>query len=527
MRSSVLADPPKNFNVDTSLSNELLKLNFNDRANIEEELHGVRCGAAAETPKLLEKSLAEFDEGINAKKEQGAGNGLLKSVVSISLLEKAEAEKAKSKCYLNDPDVRLRFLRCEQFAVDKAIERLITFLEFTAELFGDFVADRPICLSDFSPREETALQNSRVQYLPFRDRSGRRVCASVGSSNFDLDADLRFKILMYLHWVVSEDIETQRKGIVLIAWIFDEDENKSWQHKLRPQMKASIKPFHLKHWESLPVRLASYQQYYVQDTTFFRMMCSLYVFHIKPNHRKLYRSYFGEQTELLYKLSSFGVPTDLLPVSCTGKVKTANQSAWINVQRAKLFNEKNNTTDGEEIVECPRSEDVVFKKGPGYRNNPGNMYFRCLIEQEGENHQNAEKEEKYQITLRIVSKIEEINGRFLEWSKPEKMWLVNKDRSKIRSKVASSIKQYNRQRAQQSQQLKTSIQNATSVAKNDRNDRDGVTSSTTSSAVPRRLSTKFVPHAKRRRIVNICDTLTPGDDTDEFCFGRSFFLTPK
>ena len=293
-RSSILAEPPSNFNVDKALASELLKLNFKDRAEIEEEIHGVRDETQKETPEFIKESLAKFDEELNVQKEKGAGDGVLRNVIRISSLNEAELAKAKSECYLNDPDVRIRFLRCEQFALDKSIVRLINFLEFTQELFGDFVAERPISLSDFTNKEETALQNSRVQYLPFRDRSGRRVLANVGSCNFHLEANLRFKILMYLHWVVSEDIETQRKGIVLIAWIFDEDEERSWQHKLRPAMKSSIKPFHLKHYESLPVRMASYQQYYVQDTMFFRTMCSLYVFHIKPNIRKIFRSYFGK-----------------------------------------------------------------------------------------------------------------------------------------------------------------------------------------------------------------------------------------
>ena len=228
----------------------------------------------------------------------------------------------------------------------------------------------------------------------------------------------------------------------------------------------------------------------------------------------------GGETELLYKLSSFGIPTDLLPVSCTGKVKTSNQSAWINVQRAKLFHEKNYTNNnGEEIVECPGSEDVVFKKGPGYRNNPGNIRFRTLIEQNGEKHQKADKEEKYKITLRIVEAIEKINGRFLEWSKPRKMWLVNKDRSKIRSKVASSIKQYNRQRGQQMQYLQASIKNASEIEKNDRE----VVS------MKHDISKEFTLSLKRRKIFDVCgtDTNTAGDNPDdnEFCFGRTFFAT--
>jgi len=289
-----LPDPPSNFCIENSLANELLKLNFADRSELEEEIHGVRCGAANETPELLERSLNEFDSELNAQKEKDASSDLLRNVIRISSLDETASESAKSKCYLNDPDIRLRFLRSQRFLVEKAVQTLISFLELTSEVYGDFVADRPICLSDFnSKEEEIALQNSRNQYLPFRDRSGRRVFTSVGCCNFHLDVYLKIKIDLLLHWVVSEDIETQRKGIVIIAWIFDEGHDNTWEKTVRPAMKKSWGTFSRKLNNSYPVRIASHQHYYMQDTLFFRSMASLYVFHLEPNKRKVYKDYFG------------------------------------------------------------------------------------------------------------------------------------------------------------------------------------------------------------------------------------------
>ena len=512
-RSNILPDVPENFTIEKTLAGELLKLNFKDRAEIEEDIHGVR-GGENETDELLEEKLARFDEELNVQRENGAGKGLLRNIIRINGLDKAGAEKAKSDCYLNDPEVRLRFLRCEQFDLKKAYTRFENFLYFTSLLYGDFVADRPISLSDFTAKEQLTLQNSRVQYLPFRDRSGRRILVNVGSCNFELDATLRFKIAMFLHWVVSEDIETQQKGIVFVAWVYDEDEERSWKNAIRPKMKSNLKHYHKMHFDALPIRLASFQHFSPDDTVFFRSMCTLYFFHMPANIRKFFRGHFGNEVELLYKLSSFGVPVDLLPVSSTRKVKTANQFAWVSVQRAKL--KMGDSKSDEEIVECPRSSDVVFKKGPSYRNNPGNQLFRKLIEQYGDLHQKGDKEEKYQITLRIVEAIEEINGRFLEWSKPRKMWLRMKDRNKVRFKVASSIKQYNRQRTQQMQQLKSSIQTAATI---DETPARGV--------LKRELSSQSlgccVP--KRPKNMDVAETKKASDAADDFCFGLRFIPT--
>jgi len=514
--STILPDPPPSFSIDNSLADELLKLSFKDRAALEEETHGVRCMAAQETPEVIERGLHEFDSHLNTRKEKDPTFVLLRNVIRISSLDEAAAKSAKAKCYLNDPDIRLRFLRCEIFMVEKAVQRLLNFLEYSALIFGDFVADRPICISDFNAEEETALQNSRNQYLPFRDRSGRRVLVGVGSCNYHLGSYLRSKILTYLHWVISANVQTQRKGVVFVAWIFDEDEDKNWELTIRPKLKNDITPS--LSFDAIPVRMASVQHYYLQDTTFFRSMAALYVFTMEARHRKFYKNFFGKQMELRYKLSGFGVPAEMLPVSCTGKVKTTYHSSWINFQRTQLLNQEN--CNGIESVECPSSEDVVFKKGVGSRNNPGNLYFRALVESAADNHQRAEKEEKYDITLRIVEKIEKINGRFLEWSKPRKIWIVNKDRSKIRTKVASSIKQFNRQK-RGSQQLENTTKIRSSVAQSSvygSNEVEGVNHNDEEGTSRHGFFMEHAYSAKRRKLLGFCEV-------DNFCFGMSFFPT--
>ena len=177
----------------------------------------------------------------------------------------------------------------------------------------------------------------------------------------------------------------------------------------------------------------------------------------------------GEPTELRYALSGYGIPEQLLPLSNTGTVKTANHSRLINglrfkadrEQHRKLTSSNNNhenrsgqllgggdnpdTTIGEdEIVDCPGSRDVIFRKGPTYKNNPGNMSFRELIEQTHAQHTKGSRKEKCSITWSIVLEIEARNGRFLDWCKTREMWIVTKDREKIRKQVAACYKQYNR-----------------------------------------------------------------------------------
>ncbi len=147
-----------------------------------------------------------------------------------------------------------------------------------------------------------------------------------------------------------------------------------------------------------------------------------------------------------------------MPMTTTGKVKTDYQSNWVTILKA-IEEQKKQRTKGiggqscqrRDIVECPSSHDVVFRKGrPLYKRNPGNMYYRELIAAASFQHSEAARSGKYAITWNIVQEIESNGGRFLEWSSighgSGGMWVVMTDRKGIRDKIASALKQYNRDR---------------------------------------------------------------------------------
>ena len=296
-----IPDPPSNFTVGDSRSEELLKLSFKERQALEEEIHGVRCLAAEECPRLLEESLLDFDDKINKLKEESEDKNVRKFLRNVvrtksSPTAGATTTTGKANCYLNRNDIRLRFLRAEFFDVDKAVQRFVCFLEYCSEIFGDYICDREMRLSDFNTREEeTALRSSRTQYLPHRDRSGRRVLIGVGNLNFQVPLMTRLKILMFQHWCSSEDLETQTKGIVIVAWPFDEKEGSdcTWEKVIRPSIGKDNASYQRRNNAAMPVRVASYHMYY-KDTPIFHALSALYVFHaLNPAQRARYKAHFG------------------------------------------------------------------------------------------------------------------------------------------------------------------------------------------------------------------------------------------
>lgn len=500
----MLPDPPEKWSLEQTLSQALMRLDINSRLELEEELHGVRCRAVEESPELNELALAEFDVQLNARKNSDPSITVLRNVMPNNPLTNSPG----SSCYLNRPELRLRFLRAELFHVEDAVSKLIHFLEFMSELFGDYVADRPPLISDFNTTEEAALVSSRNTFLPFRDRSGRRVLMGVGNCNFHLDLKTRYKIFMFLLWAVSEDIEAQTRGIVIISWSFDEENDSTWEKDFRPNMSADLRSYSLKQMRSIPVRVVSWQHYY-RDTPFFRLLTKLYTFTVDKRYRHIYRAHFGTDMELRYKLAGFGVPIDLMPLSSTGKLKLENHRAWVNVLKAKLKSNPNNP-NFREIVECPRINDVVFRKGPATKHNIGNQYYRELIENFSLEHFKGDRTQKYDITMIVIERINKRNGRFLEW---KNMWLVYKDMEQVRKKIASAFKQFNREKKKESIELVTAIENAIAIGDDDEK-----------SAVSRSVFTFSQQQGPTKRL-KISQDIFDDKGNDDKCFGKCFFST--
>jgi len=278
--------------------------------------------------------------------------------------------------------------------------------------------------------------------LPFRDRSGRRVLVAVGNVNFHVSLKLRLKIRMFQHWQSSADVVTQRRGIVILLWPFDEDGgDQTWAKTIRPGIGKNNGTYQRKSNAAMPIRVASYHFCY-KDTPFFHALSALYFFHVlSPEKRAIFNAHFGDYTELLYTCGSYGIPTDLIPVSFTGSMKFGHMNEWINYQRAHEEKIKHGSEHDKEWVECPWPNDVILRKGSTFRNNQGNAIYHAIVAMYSEEHMRSDKKKKFEITHIIMNEIEKRDGRFLEWSVEKLLWVVIDDRDRVRKKIAAAFKQ--------------------------------------------------------------------------------------
>jgi len=151
--------------VDNLLSRELLNLSLHERNAIDEEIHGVSILAPVETPQLLAKALSRLTTEI-----EKVPNG---SPIKAAYIQSQNF----SNTHVNTNDFRLIFLRCELFDARKTALRMLNFLNFTSDLFGQALLQRPIRMTDLTKREEKLLRTGNTQVLPYRDRAGRPIHA--------------------------------------------------------------------------------------------------------------------------------------------------------------------------------------------------------------------------------------------------------------------------------------------------------------------------------------------------------------
>jgi hypothetical protein len=172
--------------IDAILGEEMNRLSFQQRNDIQEEIHGVKTGGIEETPALIEEGLREIVEELLKLPS-------FEKVAYLRAKELTQQHQSKSS-YTNKPDFYLRFLRTELWNAKKAAKRLAMFLDLILELYGEYALQRPIQMADFTDAEVKEIKCGQIQLLPFRDRSGRRILAFVSNMGFDMDRQNQLRV---------------------------------------------------------------------------------------------------------------------------------------------------------------------------------------------------------------------------------------------------------------------------------------------------------------------------------------------
>lgn len=438
---------PNPEDVDDLVSKELMRLTLNDRNSIQEEIHGVNCLALEETPEFIQGSLRklafELDEGLPSSETKG-----------YKMSQKFQST------YVNSIDFRLRFLRCELFDPKKAAKRMTFFLEIVLDLFGTYALERSIRLSDFNKEELKFMRKGRFQWLPFRDRSGRRIAVIFPGQDLQTNPSrIKAKVCLYMTWTAGNCIDTQRKGVVVLVWT-----DKSFEFQLKP---VQNKP---KLHQVSTVRICAIH-FCTPDTSIYRLRRAVMIMRAPYLQVKM-KVHIGNALELSYILQSYGIPTDMIPITYSGTVKIQAMRQWM---RLRTFLEEPIYQDTEEIrstIECPFPNDIVFRQGTSIPAHSGNITFRNLIaskfveiessignrnknisilESESAKHSGSKKPKNSKgnnkigtriFVKEVLEEMQRTERRVLNWDDKQVCWKILTDETQIYLKVEYLVREH-------------------------------------------------------------------------------------
>ncbi|KAL3935648.1 MAG: hypothetical protein SGARI_002886 [Bacillariaceae sp.] len=238
-----------------------------------------------------------------------------------------------------------------------------------------------------------------------------------------------------MFYVVTDDVETQRRGVVFIIWPGPTNDLKL----ASPDKKEHVTGQRIFGYS--PIRICAFH-FCIREGPMASMIKAGLTLMLGSDNRSRVRFDSGEGIEILYKLMGYGLPVDLIPLTDTGNVKTKHLMQWIKLR--KVIEDPNSKDAKEPIVECPFKNDVIIRFGKAYTDHPGTTMFRGILERYHDEHSMAvSKESKVAITWKIIEAVEKEGGRFLVWSS-RGWWIELKDRHQIRAKVAVSIKDHSK-----------------------------------------------------------------------------------
>jgi hypothetical protein len=432
----------------------------------------VKSLAIDETPALIDKSLHELQIEIDYKIPDFGKSAYLQSQLTV-----------KGRSFVNSKEFRVRFLRLELFDIQKSANRMLRWLDSSLGLFGSVVLERPICIStDFTPFELRIFRKGYFQLLPVRATgTGRRILCNIPYDEewyAESTREAILKIFMYMYWVLGTDIDTQRKGVVIIV-MFDSSFHQT--HHLKGAGAARPSD----HW-LMSVRVSAVH-ICTPDTPFFRLRRRFLIMAIGSHNRSRLKLHIGTSVELRYILQVFGIPIECIPITYTGKIKLAYIRQWLRI-RNMIEDQENliatNSNTNNIIVEAPYLNDVLFKSGVSFTSHPGNITLHNLIESKvkqlhkhNNNNNNKPqlqvviKELKKALVLEIIDEIENIHGgRFVYWHQSNNMsdcwWVLLHTEGNINDQklIFSRIeyffrKVYTKKQKQQQKEFKTKHMN--------------------------------------------------------------------
>lgn len=216
----------------------------------------------------------------------------------------------------------------------------------------------------------------------------------------------------------------------MVAWLMNDV-------KLRNDADASVAKDmrEANYW--MPMRLLNGIHLCIDRSPAKQILSRVLVAVVDRQLRPNFKVHSGTQTEVLYNLMSYGIPTQDFPVKSNGDVSIKNQVKWIARRQARDQFLESYTASTFKKVELPSSNDVILVgRRMLYHRHAGNQNLRLLLESMLP-QQPQDKKSRAELAKRVLEHIQAGRGRFLRKDKDD--WWMEVPEQEARDKVLRSF----------------------------------------------------------------------------------------
>ena len=322
-----------------------------------------------------------------------------------------EVAEAIDRGYVTSRSFRMMFLRASRYNPEEAARQVIKYLELKRTLFDQEKITKRIVMTDLNHEDREYLASGAVQVSTKRDRSGRAILAFFPSlkTNTSVEAELRARYYVVMNMLESEEI--QKNGVVFVY--FGALPTLPHQHSSNSGIL----------WD-LPIYLSGLHCCF--DDLSYYILISVAILRLPFKLRPRMRVHYGSCSDCLTKLSSFGIPREALLLTNVDEPIVDDHLQWYRQQEEREMTYVTDS-DAETLSVAstiggivPRAADVLF--GAGSRKNEGNLLMRNLVLAMLDEHNEARKGRKMQLTENVIEEVKKTGGRFLKQNEETKQW---------------------------------------------------------------------------------------------------------
>jgi hypothetical protein len=236
--------------------------------------------------------------------------------------------------------------------------------------------------------------------------------------------------MLYHFGAVSDDVETQKKGLVCI---FSADKEAIEYFTTKEDQNANAR-----FMATNPVRYSAMHMALPREPVFQLMQAMMILELFTKADRIRTRFYPGGLTlENQYQLMTYGIPIRGLPVTYSGSIKTKYYGLWLKNRNFLEKARQRNEASATEWIDIPGVNDVLFQMGGSRSHHYGNVEFEYIVQSKLGAYSGArDNKERKEIRNQVIDYVRSRGGRFLETNRTlEGRWLEITDVESLHDKL--------------------------------------------------------------------------------------------